>query len=225
MKLSLGHLKYANVPLEFDLTKPKRNGNILYVGGYFRAMEFYRRIAESIPPKTADFYLTIMQEKRREDWAWLRGHPNHVATLASKKDIEMRLPSSSDFDIIESEEDIFERPVFYFVDDLLAFYQAELCTTKVTVFSSHSQCAVFTAVDPLMTDFRLFHGWGKPLKEADEEPFMLARIPFNLWLFSPFEDTNDHHVTFDFGAIVPSMLRDNELLVWLNGQWDVLVRE
>jgi len=224
MKISLGHLKYANLPLEFDLTKPKRTGNILYVGGYYHAMDFYRRIAEGIPPQATDYYLTVMQENRQEDWGWLREHPNHVATLHGKEDIEMRLPSRSKYAKVESEEDILERPVFYFVDDLLAFYQAKLPVNTVSIFADNPLCTLCTAVDPLMTDFRLFHGWGRPLKTAEED-FGFSRISFNMWLFSPFEDTNDHHVTFAFGPIVPSMLKENELLVWLNDQWDVLVQE
>ncbi|MEW6181246.1 MAG: hypothetical protein AB1522_15125 [Chloroflexota bacterium] len=224
MKISLGHLRYANLPLEFDLSKPKRTGNIIYVGGYYRAMDFFRRIAEGIPPKQADYYLTVMQENRKDDWAWLRGHPNHIATLEDKNDIEMRLPSRSKYAEVESEEDILERPVFYFVDDLLAFYRAKLPVNTVSIFADNTRCALFTAVDPLMTDFRLFHGWGKPLKTAEED-FGFSRLSFNMWLFSPFEDTNDHHITFAFGAVTPSMLRDNELLVWFNDQWDVLVSE
>ncbi len=224
MQVSLGRLKYADVPLVFDLNKPRRTGNILYVGSYLSAVNFYRKLIEPIPPGEADYYLTVWQEKRKAEWEWL--YRKGVTTIQTVEELEEKLPGNSRLDFEEADKEVFPdaRPVFYIVDDLWLHQQNKLANrVKMFSFMVNSLHILYAAADPFTVNPLDFQLWGKPLAETTED-FGLS-YKFNLWVFAPFEETNEFHETIAFGAIVPSMLRENERLVWLNGQWDVLLEE
>ncbi len=230
MKIKLGHLKYANVPLYFDLQKPKFLDRILFVGGYYRAMDFYRFIIESIPPDAIELYLSVMHKQREKDWDWVRNHPSFLSSIETQQDVNRYLPSIMDEVGLGSEEERayveeneLGRLTVYIGDDLLAMYRNKLMNVHLPTFASLPNTLFFTAVDPFEIQRRYFTGWGYPTWDWADHHF--SRFSFTLWLFAPFEETNVHYQAISFGAIRPSLLRDNELLVWLNHTWDVLVRD
>jgi len=210
MKTLLGNFKYSGVPLHFDTERIRRTGNMVFVGSHYRANAFLSFLND-IKKGEAQIHLHCLLEK--SPFSWLQETPAFCCASRTLEELQDALPETPrTMYFPTSPTDTDERittPYILVMDDLVVVHNNRLFNKVVgglhaSILMRCNNFVLLGVVSPLeMTFF-----------DTDR---------YNTFFFAPFEEDSFLCHFVKFGAILPSMLADNELLVYINGQWDVLI--
>lgn len=211
--IRLGALKHAGFDLFFDPKKLRRLGNILFVGSTHRASAFLRFL-DTLKEGDLDIHLHYHSKKKQSEFDWLLENRNLVRVTAGKEELQNSLPAvpSRYHNLPDENEENSEvshlyTPYFCIFDDLSGMREDKsLNLVRLGVLREYWNFASFGVASPIASNL-------------DE---IIEYTKANTWLFAPFDDDNYLCYQANFGFVLPSMLDGGDLLIRLNGQWDIL---